>query len=234
MVSLKRPEEDLRALAADLRASVSSQTTAQAINTAFMARRRKARRLGLVVTILGLMLVANVAFVGVADTAIPGDILYPVDRAHEWIADRLGDVDHTSERIVEAQLLVERQDYGRALALATEIGVDAGASAALLEELENVDLNETDAGIEEQVLALVAAAGNVSTAAQSGDKDALRVAIAAVHDAANEVAESASGGHAGGQGAASGGGQGERGWATGQRARQEDRFAFHDRPRPDR
>lgn len=203
-MTVKRPEDDLRALAADLRASVSEEATAYAIDRAFVARKRSTRRLVLVLTVLGLMLVANVAFAGAVDSAVPGELLYPFDRAHEWIADRLGTIDHTPERVTEARVLVDRQDYRRALALATEIGLEAGASPALLEELEDVDLSGDTDDVKSQVLDLIAATGNVSEAAHSGDKDALRAAIAAVHDAAKEVAETASGGQAGGQGNAGG------------------------------
>ena len=166
----QRPEDDLRALAGDLRTSVTAEATARAVGRAISARPRRPRRLALVAVAAGITLIGNVAFAGTIDEAVPGDLLYPLDRAREWIADRWGGEDHTSERLDEAEVLIERQDFEAAMELALEIGEANLANAA----------------------------AKANAAALAGDEQALATAIDDVKEAANEVAEEASGGKAGG------------------------------------
>lgn len=167
---MSRLDEDLRALAAELRASVRPEATARVVARAWARRRRRRTRLVVTVAVLGLMVIGNVAFAATIDRAVPGDLLYPLDRAQEWLADRLGGLDRTPERVSETAELVARGDYEAALELARAVGVKE----------------------------LVAATANVSSAAQSGDQAELEDAIADVKAAAEAVAEEASGGMAGG------------------------------------
>ena len=116
------PYEDLRSLGDHLRGMVPPEVSAQlAASTVHRARPRRSRSWVGVLAAAALIAVSNVALAEVSDSAIPGELLYPLDRAYEWITGRFGPQDHGPERITEALELVEAGDTDRALGLVNEI-----------------------------------------------------------------------------------------------------------------
>src|SRR5690606_17802627 len=58
---------------------------------------------------LAVLVVANLGTAALADSAVPGDFLYPVDRAYEELADLVGfGGDRGEERLEEATVLADR------------------------------------------------------------------------------------------------------------------------------
>ena len=122
-------------------------------------------------------------------------MLYPADRAYEWLADLVVSSDHTPERVDEALILVERGETALALETVEDI---LGDQADLNQAVAALAANSNSQEVREKVKDLVAAAAQVSDAAQSGDQTALHAAIDVVHQEAAEVAAEASNGQAGG------------------------------------
>lgn len=84
----------------------------------------RARR---VIALVGLAAFFNLALAASADSAIPGDLLYPVDRGFEKIETLFG-FDHRQERISEAHKLSEKHQNSEAIQMVIEsLGADAPA-----------------------------------------------------------------------------------------------------------
>jgi hypothetical protein len=137
-----------------------------------------------------------VALAEAADPAVPGEFLYPLDRAYEWVSDRFASRDHVPERVAEALELAEDGHTDRALLVVTEI---LGDDQSLQAEVGVLSGSGSSLAVRDEVKDLVGAASSVHEAAQSGDPDALEDAISDVKEAAREVAETASQGVAGGE-----------------------------------
>ncbi|MDX2342219.1 MAG: hypothetical protein QNL12_00055 [Acidimicrobiia bacterium] len=84
---------------------------------------------------LGFLVFGNIAIAAASNSAVPGDLLYPVDRAFENVADLIGvDVGGATERLEEAAVLIARGQF--------DIAIEPIAAAAA-----NLD-DETAAAIE--------------------------------------------------------------------------------------
>jgi hypothetical protein len=127
----------------------------------------------------------------VSDSAVPGEILYPLDRAYEWITGQFGPQDHGPERITEALELVEAGDTDRALGLVNEILAKGSGDATLEESVDQLQGSGNSQGVRDQVRELVGAAAKVHEAVLDGDQSALSAAIEDVRAAAADVAETA-------------------------------------------
>jgi hypothetical protein len=132
-----------------------------------------------------------VALAEVSDSAVPGEILYPLDRAYEWITGRFGPQDHGPERVSEALELVEAGDTDRALGLVNEILANGSGDATLEESVDQLRGSGNSQGVRDQVRELVGAAAKVHEAALDGNQSALSAAIEDVKAAAADVAETA-------------------------------------------
>ncbi|MGA7272197.1 MAG: hypothetical protein WB239_14090, partial [Acidimicrobiia bacterium] len=121
---------------------------------------------------LGMFVIANVAAAAVTDSSTPGDALYGVDRAYEWVSDTLGLThDHTSERLEEAETLLDRSDPVGALDLvASEINDETVAMVA--QSLQSSALGNDE--LKTMATALVTDARKMSEAARSGNEQAVR------------------------------------------------------------
>ncbi len=158
---------------------VTHRATARALATQPVPHRWRSR-LAPVAAAVALSVVGNAALVMTADSAVPGDLLYSIDRAGEEIADWLGsEADHRTERLVEAYELAALGDQEGALALARE------ALSGVFEEtnLPVVVSNEKDTGL------LLELAKDVVTAAHTGDSDAVQEAAHRLRDQAQVIAD---------------------------------------------
>lgn len=121
---------------------------------------------------LGMFVIANVAAAAVTDSSTPGDVLYGVDRAYEWVWDTLGIThDHTSERLDEAETLLNRSDPESALDLvAAEINDETVATVA--QNLQSSALGHDE--LKTMAMALVTDARKMREAARSGNEQAVQ------------------------------------------------------------
>lgn len=197
--------EQLRRYANHLRSQVDGQAALAAARRALAARPHRAprRRWAVGLAVAGLMAVSSVGLATVADDAVPGDLLYPIDRGLEWLGDVLGNADHIDERISESEALAHRGDTAAALEhLSSSVGtLDALDPAsgidlsAVLDQARSAVAATGPAGnqaqVEDEVDDLVEATKGVAEAARAGDEEALRAAIEAMRDFAERVKDAA-------------------------------------------
>jgi hypothetical protein len=146
-----------------------------------VAERRRLKVAALATAMLGGFVVLNFAGAALADSAAPGDPLYPLDRSYEWVSDAIGfGGDRTDERLDEISVLTERSDYARALDLmAGSLASEDVVAAA--RAIQHAQLSSADRA--ERVAALVAAAHRIRSAQMAGDN----VAQAAAEEQARGV-----------------------------------------------
>lgn len=195
VMSRNRPFEDLRSLGEFLRNRVADDESRR-VAAAAVRRRRPQRTRAWVAIVVGttVFAMANVALAQASDPAIPGQLLYPLDRAYEWLSDRFASHNRVPERVAEALELAEGGHTDRALLVVTEI---LGDDETLQAEVGGLAGSGSSPAVRDEVKDLVGAASSVREAAQSGDADALADAIDNVKEAAQDVAETASQGNAG-------------------------------------
>ncbi len=194
-MSKNSPYEDLRSLGEFLRDRVPAAISTDVAARAVSRRRPRGSRTWIAVVVTGALLaLSNVALARASDPAIPGEFLYPLDRAYEWIGARFGSQDLGPERISEAMELVEAGDTDRALSLVNEILAGGAGDTSLSESVDALRGSGNSQDLRDQVRDLVAAAAQVHVAAQSGNHDALGAAIAKVKEAAADIAETAGNG----------------------------------------
>lgn len=121
------PISDLKRYAAALEAQVSDERARSAARMALhtpspvVSPTRAPRRVVVAVATTVLMGVSNVALATVADSSIPGDPLYGLDRAYESVGAAIGlSNQHASERATEVLALQERGKSAEALELVQE------------------------------------------------------------------------------------------------------------------
>lgn len=118
------PLDELRRYAASLRAGtdedVARRSVARAMAAGNARHARPARRPAVLAT--AAVLLGNAGLAAAAEPAVPGDLLYGVDRAYERLADVVGlGADHAAERLDEATELVARGRPEEAGAVLDEI-----------------------------------------------------------------------------------------------------------------
>lgn len=184
---MTEPTERLRRYGEDLSSAVSparSRVAAmRAIGRAHQTRPRPTYRIAF--ASLGAFVLLNAGLAGVADAAVPGDTLYPIDRGYETVVDFVGlGGDRGEERIGEAKVLLERSDPKGAVELiveATELESVEGA-AAELEKLEGDDPH-----LPAHVHDLMAQVEALVDARRSGEADRRAEAEAAVNLVATQI-----------------------------------------------
>ncbi len=168
------PIEQLKSFGEDIRDAIpSGRSHVVAARSIGRARTPRPRRSWVVAAAtLGMFVIANVAAAAVTDSSTPGDALYGVDRAYEWVSDTLGLThDHTSERLEEAETLLDRSDPVGALDLvASEINDETVAMVA--QSLQSSALGNDE--LKTMATALVTDARKMSEAARSGNEQAVR------------------------------------------------------------
>lgn len=182
---MKDPTNHLKKYGADIASSVSparSQVAAmRAIGRAGQAPRRRTPQIAFAVA--GGFLALNFATASVANAAVPGDLLYPLDRGYEKVGSLFG-IDHTEERLDEAEVLVQRRDLDGAAALVAEAsGSDAVDDIA--DALASADTS--DATLIALVGNLVTSARDLVHAREGEDPTRLAEARAALELAAAQV-----------------------------------------------
>jgi hypothetical protein len=90
------------------------------------------RRLAAAFMALGLLAISNVSLAAIANSASPGDFLYPIDRGYEWLGDLVGPTDRISERLAEANQLSERGETVAAVELLLQTVEEGSSNDALL------------------------------------------------------------------------------------------------------
>ena len=186
------PYDDLRSLGDHLRNMVPPEISAEVAASAMRRRRpRRSRSLIAVVVTAALVAVSNVALAEASNSAIPGEILYPLDRAYEWIGGRFGPQDLGPERVSEALELIEAGDTDWALILVNEILAEGVFDPSLEERVTQLQGSGNSQGVRDEVKDLVGAAAKVHEAAQAGNHSALNAAIEDVKAKAADVAETA-------------------------------------------
>ncbi|HSJ34674.1 MAG TPA: hypothetical protein VLB85_06425, partial [Acidimicrobiia bacterium] len=164
----------------DLAAAVPPARSRIAALRAVGSRPRPVRRLPRVAAAtVGFFAIANVAAAAVSNSAVPGDVLYPLDRAYEAAGRLIGFDDHTAERLAEAELLVERSDLPGALDLVVEAMPDP--------ELEGVTAQLRQAGTDDEVRRLVLNARGLGQAIREGNHEAMAESRAALRLLASQV-----------------------------------------------
>lgn len=177
---MQEPTDQLRRYGEDLAAAVPPARSRIAALRAVGSRPRPVRRLPRVAAAtVGFFAVANVAAAAVSNSAVPGDALYPLDRAYEAAGRLIGFDDHTAERLAEAEVLVERSDLPGALDLVVEAMPDP--------ELEGVTAQLRQAGTDEEVRRLVLNARGLGQAMRDGNDEAMAESRAALRLLASQV-----------------------------------------------
>jgi hypothetical protein len=175
------PIDDLRRYARDLESEVGTTRSEirarQAIETVRHAPRRPRRTVVVVATTV-IMGLGNTALAAAANPAVPGDLLYGVDRAYEQVGDVFGiGGTHVGERFDEAGELIERGRSADALALVQEIlqGIlDSDDPQAAVDEL----IGQGQADVAARVRELVQFARDLETE---------NLSFESVRDAANSL-----------------------------------------------
>lgn len=195
---MKEPTDRLRRYGEDIASSVSpARSRVAAMRAVGQAHRTPARRRTpqFAFASLGVFLVANVVMSGVANAAVPGDVLYPVDRGYEKVLDLVGLAgDHSEERIVEAGVLLDRGD----LAGATDLVAEATDNDSVLDAATALQAGDpSDLRFAESVQALVASARDLVAARGAGETNRMAEAEAALDLAAMQVSDATRPEHAG-------------------------------------
>jgi hypothetical protein len=141
----------------------------------------------------GLLTLSNGALAAVSDPASPGDLLYPLDRAYERLADIFGDNDRAAERLDEAEVLATRGDSAGAMELAAEALEDMPGDAELAEAagaLSDTSGQVATAQLHEETVKLVDLAQQVVAAAHD-DPEAVAALARQMKYQAQKVAEAA-------------------------------------------
>ncbi len=160
------------------------------------------RRLVAIAAASATFITGNLGVAMAADSAVPGDLLYGIDRAYEKLSELIGlSDDHTDERLAEAAQLA---DSGRSVdALdavveqiqslqrdpgpdSAELGTAADAVAEARDRALVVPENITAAISTEHAKEIVGIAHDIADAIQAGDRDEVRRLIALLRDAASE------------------------------------------------
>ena len=159
---MTEPFDDLRRYADDLAAEVSPYTAQRAVRAGMAPRQRRPRKAIVALVATGLLGVSNVALAATADSAVPGDALYGVDRGYERVADLLGlGGPRVAERMQETGILIERGQVGMALDLVQETLTKVLDSDDPQAEFDTLVENAT--GMPEVVNHLVGVAHLIST-----------------------------------------------------------------------
>ncbi|HJU51144.1 MAG TPA: hypothetical protein VJ815_02310 [Acidimicrobiia bacterium] len=196
LMANNRPCDDLRSLGEFLKSRVADDDSRRVAAAAIRGHRPQRSRAWIaVVASTASFALANVALAQVSDSAVPGQFLYPLDRAYEWLSDRFAPHDRVPERVSEALELADDGHTERALHVVREILAD---DESLQAEVGQLSGSGNSPAVRDEVKDLVGAASSVHEAAQSGDPAALLDAINDVKEAAQDVAETASQGNAGG------------------------------------
>ena len=99
---------------------------------------------------LGFLVFGNIGVAAASNSAVPGDLLYPVDLAFESVAGLVGfDVGGATERLEEASVLIARGQFDAAIDpiayAAAELDDQAAASiTALADHLTDIGSESTD------------------------------------------------------------------------------------------
>lgn len=118
-----KPIRDLRAYASSIIQDASPHEGGRIAVRALHGRARAPwlQRMVTVLTSLAVFSAANVGLALAANSAVPGDPLYGIDRAYEKVETALGiRTNHSAERFEEAAVLSSRGDLPRALEVASE------------------------------------------------------------------------------------------------------------------
>lgn len=152
---MTNPIDDLRRYADDLASEASPFVAQRAVRSAMAPNTRRPRKAVVVLVTTALFGVSNVALAATADPAIPGDVLYGVDRAYERVADLAGlGGPRVAERLSETGALVEQGRLAEALNLVQEtLGkvLESDDPQAELKELTEA-VEDTPAAVSELVL----------------------------------------------------------------------------------
>jgi hypothetical protein len=140
-MSSDRAIEELRAYAAGLRAAAECEPDLQMPLGFFSGVQRHPRkswwlrpRLAVATAIF---MVLNVGLAAASDSAVPGDVLYPLDLGYEAVAGLIGvDLGGEDERLSESFVLIARGDAGGAVRTASAaVGSADSESVAVLDDL---------------------------------------------------------------------------------------------------
>jgi hypothetical protein len=185
---MKRHDESisdrLRRMAATDELSVgrgrAEQIASRALARVESRPRQRARLVAAIVSGSAFAIVSVTGVGAIADQAVPGDSLYPVDRAYESISRAIGrDVDRTQERLEEALALAQRGDR---VAAANHVNAELGQRmivVALPEQNVDSDPTETTVPSPEVDAAPAAAASSAVEAAPTTLPEAVPTAEAA-------------------------------------------------------
>jgi len=189
---MSRSRDELKRYGESLADAVTpARSRVVAMRAIARVQRRSPRRslLRVAAVTAGFLAIANVAVAGVADSAVPGDLLYPVDRGFERAADIVGlGGDRTEERLDEATVLVDRSDLTTAIDLVDESVTDPTVTAAVA-AIEQA--NGPDSDLKGAVMDLISGARDISMAARDGNRDQLAAARGEMRQFASRVSEAA-------------------------------------------
>lgn len=187
---MKEPTDHLRRYGENIASAVSPARSRVAVMRAIGQADRAAtprRTLQIAFGSVGIFLVANVVTAGVANAAVPGDVLYPIDRGYETALDFVGLTgDHSEERIHEAEVLLQRSDVGGAIDLVSE-AVDLDAVRGAAAGLHSFD--PADPALPEHVQDLVDHVHALVEARREGELEKAAEAEAAVNLMATQIGE---------------------------------------------
>lgn len=199
----RNPIEDLRAyaraLVADAAIVAVPMPIAVPVRSSLPLRRIAA------LAVIGVLVVGTAGVAAGADSANPGDLLYPVDRSVEQVGSWLGlRQDSVAERAAEASVLLGRGDVVQALETAREsalTGADKNMRAVVEQALDDAITTARGATDVPRAILHIAIGQLIAAARNASDAEPGSVAVVA---AAHNVAAVARGGSGGAQGEAVG------------------------------
>ncbi len=144
---------------------------------------------------VGFILFGNIGIAAASNSAVPGDLLYPVDRAFESVAGVFGvDVGGATERLEEAAVLIGRGQFDAAIKPIAAAAADLDDEAAAAIETLAAHLAQIEPGAssrEDLHNATFTLLATVSDVAESGAADvaawkqAVAICVENVADTAN-------------------------------------------------
>lgn len=188
---MTEPTDRLRRYGEDIASAVSpARSRVAALRAIGQARPSSPRRWPRIAfATVGAFLVANVITAGVADAAVPGEALYPLDRGYEKAAAWMGiGGDHRQERIEEAEVLVDRSDFTGALALLTEATEDTAVQDAVATLRAQ---GGSDPDLPEHVEELVTGLHEWAAARRAGETDDMAEAVALIRLITSQIGDNA-------------------------------------------
>lgn len=113
--------------------------------------RRRRRRMSMIAVVTAVLVVLTAAGALAAESALPGDRLYPVKQATEWVRSRIDPTVPADHRIDELEILIDRRAAHDAIADQLRIAEDAVAEAVTQDAVIDSPLVDRLDGVRDRI-----------------------------------------------------------------------------------